>query len=357
MWIKESYFKYASAIILALLIIFLFGKIDYFVSPFQMLVASIFFPILVTGLFYYILRPIVTWLSKYMNKTISILIVFLFLFLGGYVFFYYMGTIIGEQITQLSDKFPEQVEEISQESKEMVKGNNFAKDALIKLEQRANAYSRSFYKIMENNIGSILSALTGVATVLTVVPFALFYFLRDDEKFKPSILKHLPDDHKEEGNRILSDIDRTMSAYIVGQFIIALSDGILLYIGFLIIGIDNSLVLALFATSLTIVPFVGPILGIVPAIFVALLSSPIMVLKVIIVAIVVQQIEGNLITPRVMSKSLDLHPLTVIFILLIAGSLYGFIGIIVAIPIYSVVKVTIRNVILLYKLRTMGPSE
>jgi predicted PurR-regulated permease PerM len=102
---------------------------------------------------------------------------------------------------------------------------------------------------------------------------------------------------------------------------------------------------------MTIVPFIGPVIGMVPAVLVALLQNPFMVLKVVLVVIVAQQIDGNLVTPRVMGKKLDIHPLTVIFILLVSGAIYGFVGIIIAIPLYSVVKVTLKNVIRFYKLR------
>jgi len=76
-----------------------------------------------------------------------------------------------------------------------------------------------------------------------------------------------------------------------------------------------------------------------------------MALKVLILMLIVQQVEGHLITPQVMGKRLDIHPLTVIFLLLVAGSLYGFVGILIAIPAYSVLKVIVKNFIRFYKLR------
>ncbi|SIC93771.1 putative permease [Mycobacteroides abscessus subsp. abscessus] len=152
------------------------------------------------------------------------------------------------------------------------------------------------------------------------------------------------------------DIDKTLSTYIIGQFIIAFADGVLMYIGYLIIGLDYALVLALFATFLTVVPFLGPLLGIIPAIFVGLMQEPFMVIKILIVLVAVQQLEGNLITPQVMGKRLNIHPLTVILVLLVAGSLYGFIGILVAIPFYSVVKVIVRDFWKFYRLRHLAGS-
>lgn len=351
MWINRPFFKYAMGILLILLIIFLFGKIDYFVWPFKKMIATIFFPILVSGLIYYLIRPFVTFFAKYVSKNMSILIVYLLFIGAGYLFFHFTSTPITQQVQQLSHQFPNKVEKISDASLNIVKNNSFGNSSLRMLEEKASSLSNSFFNHVDQNITNILSTLTSIAMILAIVPFIVFYFLRDDEKLKPALLKNLPVEHVEEGNLILVDIDKTLSAYIIGQCIIALADGILLYIGFCMIGLNNSLVLAIFAMCMTVVPFFGPVIGMIPAVLVALLQSPFMVLKVVLVVIVAQQIDGSLVTPKVMGKKLDLHPLTVIFILLISGAIYGFVGIIIAIPLYSVVKVTLQNVIRFYKLR------
>lgn len=352
MWIQKRFFMFASGTILVLLIIFLIGKIEYFLWPFQKIITAVFFPMALSGLLYYLMRPIISFLSKYLNKTASILLTFL-LFAGlSYLFFQMTSSTLSAQVQQLSNQFPNKVEKISDQSKN-VGGHVFGRDSIQTVEKRLNTYSQSFFHLLEKNLLNIVSIITNIATILAMVPFIVFYFLRDDEKIRPRLLNYLPKNRVEEGNRILLDIDKTLSTYIVGQLLIAISDGVFLYIGFLIIGLHNSLILALFAMLMTVVPFIGPIIGIVPAVLVALLQSPFMILKVVLVALVAQQLDGNLVTPRVMGKRLDLHPLTVIFLLLLSGSMYGFIGILIAIPLYSVVKVTIKNLVKFYKLRNL----
>jgi predicted PurR-regulated permease PerM len=103
---------------------------------------------------------------------------------------------------------------------------------------------------------------------------------------------------------------------------------------------------------LIIVPFLGPLIGIIPAVFVALMSGePFMAVKVLVVLLVVQQLEGNLVTPNIMGNRLNIHPLTIILLLLIAAALYGFIGILIAIPLYAVLKTLLHNVRLFNRLR------
>ncbi|PLR82513.1 AI-2E family transporter [Bacillus canaveralius] len=347
MWIRQPFFKYGAAVLLALLIIFMFGKIDYFIWPFQKTIATIFFPILISGLLYYILRPVVRSLSKHIHKTVSIALVYLCIIGIGYAFVYFAGAIIGEQVQQFSEQFPEKLKDFSEESKEIVEENNFGMFSADDIEQRALKYLSS----MTRNIATLISTITSVATVLVIVPFIVFYFLKDDDKLIPFLLRFIPDDVKHEGERILKDVDKTLFTYITGQFLIAFTDGVLMYIGYLIIGLDYALILALFAMFLTVVPFLGPLIGVIPALCVGLLNDPFMALKIIIVLIIVQQLEGNLVTPQVMGNRLNLHPLTVITLLLVAGSIYGFIGILIAIPLYSVVKVIVKDFWRFYNLR------
>ncbi|MBT2680882.1 AI-2E family transporter [Bacillus sp. ISL-35] len=350
MWVQRPFFKYATGIILILLIIFLFGKIDYFVSPMQNFIIAIFFPVLISGLLYYILRKPVQWISRYLPKIVSILIVFALvagLFTG---LSYFAGSLLGEEISSLTENFPEKIDEVTEESQKVINDNQMGIKA-DEIKQKALNYLSKLSQNLGENIMTLFSVITSIATVLVVVPFLAFFFLKDDEKLRPYILKHIPSEHVQEGNKILTDIDKTLFTYVTGQFIIALVDGILMYLGYLFIGLDYALLLAILAMFLTIVPFLGPLLGIIPALFIALTNSPFMALKVLIVLVVVQQLEGNLVTPQVMGKKLSIHPITVILILIAAGSLYGFIGILIAIPLYSVVKIVIKDVWKFYKLR------
>ncbi|MBM7693886.1 putative PurR-regulated permease PerM [Peribacillus deserti] len=351
MWINKPFFKYATGIILCLIIILLFGRIGYFMKPIQQFIATIFFPILISGLLYYLLRPVVRLLSKFLPKTVSILTVYAFIFGTIFAIFHFFGPSIADQVKNLSDTLPQKVKEISSQSEKAISKHDFGLIEGGNLQEKAVNYFRSFSQSASQNIIKLFATLTSIATVLVVVPFIVFYFLKDDDKLRPFLLKYIPSDHEPEGNKILMDMDKALSTYITGQFIIAAVDGALMFIGYMIIGIDYALVLAVFAMFLTIVPFAGPLLGIIPALFVALQNDPFMAVKVLIVLVIVQQLEGHLVTPNVMGKKLNIHPLTIILLLLVAGSIYGFVGILIAIPLYSVIKTLVKNFRLFYRLR------
>ena len=119
---------------------------------------------------------------------------------------------------------------------------------------------------------------------------------------------------------------------------------IFLYIGYAIIGLDYALLLAIFALFMNLIPFIGPWVAFLPAALLAVIQDPVLLLWVSGITLVAQQIESNLITPNVMGQTLKLHPLTVITVVLAAGNIAGFIGMLIAIPTYAVVKTIIQNI-------------
>ncbi|KWW17397.1 hypothetical protein AS888_22640 [Peribacillus simplex] len=351
MWINKPFFKYACAIILIILIIFLLGKIEYLIQPLQSIIAAMFFPIILAGLLYYVLRPVVNLLTGFIPRTISIFTVFLIIFSLIGSASYFGSPIVVDQFQKLSEDLPNKVKEISKESENMIKKNDFGMINTEALKENAGKHLKDYSEKLLVNVSTVFTTITSVLTVLVITPFILFYFLKDGEKLRPFLLKYIPSDVESEGNTILKDVDKTLSTYIIGQFIVSLVIGTLMYIGYLIIDLDYALVLALLAMIFTVVPFLGPLISIIPALFIALQQDVGMAVKVIIVLTVVQQVEGHLVTPNIMGKRLNIHPLTIILLLLAAGSIYGFIGILIAIPTYSVVKTIIGNFRKFHRLR------
>jgi predicted PurR-regulated permease PerM len=353
MWIHKPFFEYATGTLLVVIILFFLGKIDYAIWPFQVVITTIFAPILIAGLLYYLIRPFLHLLMRAMPKIAGIIVVFSLFAISVLLIAYFFGPTIKEQVASLAELAPKTVEEMTEESESVVGSFEFAGLSGAEVQQSVLGYVEALSNRLMENVMDILAVLMNVAIVLIVVPFILFFLLKDDDKLIPRLMKYLSEEHKPEGRKVLKDVDDTLSNYIVSQAIVAVAVGVLMYIGYLIIGLENALLLAFFAMVLTIVPFLGPLIGIIPALFVALVGDdPLaMALKVILVLLVVQQIEGNLITPNIMGSRLDIHPLTIILLLLIAAALYGFVGILIAIPLYAVLKTLIHNFRLFIRLR------
>ena len=142
-----------------------------------------------------------------------------------------------------------------------------------------------------------------------------------------------------------------VGSYIQGQMIVAFCIGVLLFIGYKIIGLEYALILACIAAVTSVVPYLGPMIAISPAIIIALVDSPLMLLKLAVVWMAVQFLEGHFISPSIMGKTMKIHPLTIIFVLLCAGNMLGIIGVILGIPLYAIMKVLVQFFFHKFKIR------
>lgn len=175
--------------------------------------------------------------------------------------------------------------------------------------------------------------------------------LKEGHKAPRRLLRLLPEKHQKEGKQILQDMDEALSSYIQGQLLVSFCVGVLVTIGYFIIGLDYPLVLGAFAMVTNLIPFIGPWIGTFPGVIVGLFDSPTEAVLVITVVVIVQQLESQLISPQIMGRKLDIHPLTIIFLLLAAGKFSGIAGMLLAIPGYAAAKVVISHMQKLFILR------
>lgn len=182
-------------------------------------------------------------------------------------------------------------------------------------------------------------------------PFVLFFLLKDGEQFKNYVLKLTPPKFRKDLHDILDKMNVQVGSYIQGQMFVAFCIGVLLFIGYMIIGLEYALILACIAAVTSVVPYLGPMIAISPAIVIALVDSPVMLLKLAIVWMAVQFLEGHFISPNIMGKTMQIHPLTIIFVLLCAGNLLGLIGVILGIPLYAILKVLTQYIFDKFKKR------
>lgn len=356
---KSKPFLLGYGIILLLLIIYLGTKVSFIFRPIVVFFQTLFFPFLLAGILYYLFRPVVELLHRFqIPKQISILLIYFFT--AGFItlLVVLVGPILTEQIERFIRNFPE----IWQLAKERVQ--ELSKHPWIApylnwndLSNYLVEYLQKSYREIGTNIANFFGILTNVVVVFVTVPFILYYMLSEGHKAPGYFLKFLPEkEQREAGSQILRDLDNALSSYIKGQVLVSIFVGVIVYIGYLIIGIDYALILAIVSMFTNLIPFIGPLIGTIPALVVGFIQTPFMALKVLIVALVAQQLEGNIVSPMVMSKNLNIHPLTIILILLVAGSLGGFLGLLLGVPIYAVLKVVVSHIYRLLQLRKKEES-
>ena len=172
--------------------------------------------------------------------------------------------------------------------------------------------SDSLTGILANSITYITSLISTIF-LLIMVPFFLIYMLKDHEKFIP-IGKFFKGERKVFVVDLLKDLNYTLKSYIQGQVTVSFILGVILYIGYSLIGLPYTPLLVLFRCS-KLNPILGPWLSFAPAIL-GIIDGPSTFIWVCVVTLIAQQLEGNVITPNVMGKSLSIHPLTIIVVIL-----------------------------------------
>ncbi|PES96645.1 AI-2E family transporter [Bacillus cereus] len=356
---EQNYLAVLLGFALLFINILLLTKISFVFTPFIVFLKTIFFPVLLAGVLFYILHPFVSLLEKKgVSRIVSIASIYIIV-LGLFVFLVVtVIPIIKDQIDALIRNLPYFGHEIERAARRFGESNVLGKiqeNLNIDVANMVKDYTVDFTKSISSvtgNVTGFLSTVTEVVLTFVMVPFILFYLLKDGEQLPNHFLKFISEQRRPAAKNILDDMHYAISSYIRGQIIVSLFIGIMLLIGYLIIGIKYAVLLAILAMIVNIVPYVGPVIAITPALIIAFIDSPAMVLKVIIVMMVVQLAEGKFISPQVMGKKLDIHPITIIFIILTAGNLFGIMGIILAIPGYAILKVLVTHSYRFVKLNT-----
>lgn len=179
---------------------------------------------------------------------------------------------------------------------------------------------------------------------LAIVPIIAYYFLADGDLIANKLLLLFSSDKRILIKKIARDIDKVLGKYIVGQLFLCVIVGLMTFVGLMIIDIKFILILSLLNGILNIVPYFGAAIGAIPAMIIALLDEPIKMLYVLIMFIIIQQLEGNVIAPKITANSIKMHPLMVIILLLIGEKLFGLIGMILVVPLGVVVKIIYEDV-------------
>lgn len=345
------------------LVIWVGTQISFVFEPIQVILALVTVPLIVAGLFFYFLVGIVDFLEKRLKgkRTLAVAITLIGLVLIFTLVFSILGPVLGEQITSLVNSMPSIAKELQKQAfavrDTLLQNEFFARfmaenDEMFRnLTTNITSYLGDLFGNIASSFGQVVGFVTSAVITIVVIPFMLLYMLLDGKRLPDAIVKLLPSSYEKETRHILHDMHETVRSYVNAQLLVAFFVGITSLIGLWIVGVDYAILLALFMMVTNIIPYVGPFLGAAPAVVVAFIQDPIKVLWVIVVIIVVQQIESNVISPLIQGKSLKVHPLTIIIVLLVAGNLAGIIGMLIAVPFYAVAKTVVQNIVRIYKLR------
>jgi len=212
-------------------------------------------------------------------------------------------------------------------------------------------------KILSASSNVLWGSLSGLFNIilmvanLVIIPVAMFYLLRDFDEINGKALSLVPERYRDPVMGVVKDIDATLAGFVRGQLMAAMLMGLLYCIGLFICGTPMSLFIGLGAGLASLVPYLGLVIGFAPAAVMTFAQSQdwISVLGVAGVFAVVQALEGMLITPRVVGESIGLHPIAIMAAVLLGAEFFGFVGVLLSVPIAAVLNVLFKKGIGVYK--------
>lgn len=347
----NSFVRFSIALALILINIYLLSRVSFIFQPLVTMITVIIVPMMLSVFFYYLLRPLVNYMEKKkLNRTLSILLIYLVFGILFALFIIGLWPSLREQLINLVENAPNLINSLSLQLKELEQ--NGAITALFPEGStpfsQITDYINKGFTFVTNYVSGFFSLISSFAIVLFTFPIILFYMLKQGEKFGRKLVHIAPKRFQKDSRDVVLEIDQALSGFIVGRVLVNLALGVLMYIGFLIIGLPYALLLTVIAVIMNFVPFIGAILSSVPIVIMGLVVSPSVAIWSLIIILVAQQIQDNLVAPYVFGKKLDIHPLTTIILVLGAGDLGGIIAILIIIPVYMIVKIILVRIYQLF---------
>ncbi|MBI5370066.1 AI-2E family transporter [Candidatus Uhrbacteria bacterium] len=287
-----------------------------------------------------LIDPFADWFSKHrIPRGLAVLIVYTVLLALASVLIIVMIPVVVQQSGQL-------VENLSSNSTNLV--NTF-----VQFQQRHQFLEsftsglQSFQQSLNTSANSVFSTVKGffggVAAVLIVLVLT-FYMVVEEDSMRRYFKTLAPEEYQPYLMQLMKKMQDKIGAWLRGQLILGFFVGLAVYIGLKFLGVPYALLLALIAGVLEIVPYVGPIISLIPAGLIGFAQSPVLGLAVVVLYLVIQQIENNVLVPKIMQTVTGLNPILSIAALLVGVQVGGFVGALLAIPLATMVAVVAEDV-------------
>ncbi|HZS46051.1 MAG TPA: AI-2E family transporter [Blastocatellia bacterium] len=312
-----------------------------------LIVLTVFFAYLVSPLVDLAERPLLANdKTKALSKPLAIGIVYIGLFLVIGIAFYSLVPLISSQITQLAQAGPGYVQTVRGWSQGVI--NFYHRYQLpegiqTSLENAINSSVSAVFDYIQAEVFDVVQSL-GYVLWLVLIPILAFFFLRDGEKFRRNAILLIPKGHlRWRADQFVTDISRTLAAYIRAQLIACAFVGTVCAIGFAIIGLPYVLILGIIAGLLEFIPLIGPFVVLIIASAFAGFHSLSQVGAVVLFLGLLRIAEDYVIYPKIVRHGIQLHPLAIILAVLCGAELAGIAGVFLAVPTVAVLSVTHRH--------------
>ena len=301
----------------------------------------------------YLINPIVNYLERYKIKR-GIAVLFVYIMVLGIILIlsFIIAPKIGKEIKRLLNVLPDYFHRISKfmdniyikyyenmyNMPSIFQGiDEVIIDYIERLENSINIGISRFFEGIISTFSKIIS--------LVLIPILTFYFVKDKEYFKEKIYFKIPKNIREDVKNLAIEMDLVLGQFVRGRLLLALYVGVVTTILLLLFRVDFAIIIGLITSVADIIPYIGPFLGFLPAVFFAFLNSPTRALWVAIFFLLIQWVENNVLAPKIIGESTGIHPITVLLALVIGGGIFGVWGMILSIPLIAIIKILYNNFI------------
>ncbi|MFC1633035.1 AI-2E family transporter [Patescibacteria group bacterium] len=290
--------------------------------------------------------PAVDWMERRkIPRAISVLLILAAILAVFFAILFFLIPPIVEQLVSLGNSLPEFFDRFQPALQSLSEAAAQGSDLASGLQSIFSSLGDAVASVSSDLFGRLGSFLGGILSFLVGIVIT-FYLTSTEQGIKRFVKSIVPSKYQDYISKLVSDIQLNLGRWLRGQVIMGLIVGVLVYIALTILGVEYALVLAVLAAVLELVPYVGPILSAVPAIFLALTTqSPLIALLVVVAYIVIQQIENHILYPKIMQKVLGINPVVIIIALLIGAKLGGFPGLLIAVPVTIVISVFLKGLL------------
>lgn len=291
----------------------------------------------------YLGSPFVNLLeSKQVPRPLAIVLLYAIFLVVVILIIYAFLPSLQRELEQMMERLPEKTRRLESLPSGLMAGLELAwmPESLQEAVRLVIRRAEGLIEGLASRIAELLVGFLSRLVDLVLAPFLAYYILKDADLLAKASISWLPTQARKDLLELAQRVNKVVGRFIRGQLIVSLIVGGLVACGLSLLGVRYALFLGLLAGLFDIIPYFGPILGAVPALILALLRSPLTALWTLLVFVAVQQLEGNVLSPKIVGEQVGLHPLTVIFSILAGGELLGIAGMLLAVPAAATVKVT-----------------
>jgi len=331
-------------IIAALMLLFIYNYRDK--------IGKILAPFILAAIIAYLFHPVVIWLeSRKVPRKYGILLIYFVFSVFIVTIMIFIVPVLINSAKELANTLPDMTakyEDVFNKLTRFIQSSNWSsefKNAIFREIQNGTVFVQNYITdILKKALSFFIETVSMLFNIFLSMVIA-YYLLKDADFFSKSALSIVPRKWRNWVVGTGREISSVLANFIQGQLLTALIVGVLEIIGLIIVRAKYALVLGTFGGIANIIPYFGPVIGAIPAIAIALIESPVKAVWTALVFIIVQQLDNNFITPRIIEGRVGLHPVTTIFAVLVGETFFGIPGMLFAVPVTGIIKVILKRAV------------